>query len=298
MQDNKISKETKEGLFLAFFSFTFWGLTPIFFKLLQNVDAGEILFHRIFWSVIFLWIILSLKKDFSNLKLNLTNSKVKKQLLASGAIISANWLTYIWAITHNQILEVSLGYFINPLMSIMLGIFILKEKASFVEKVAIGIVALAVIYQIYMLGNLPMVSVILATSFPIYGLLRKQTNINSLQGLYVETKLMLPFGLLYFLYLVYAGENHFDGSFEMVNFLLFLAGLVTVIPLLTFSVAAKRLKYSTIGYFQYIGPSINLILAIFLYNEKLSYEKFITFSLIWFALFLVTYDNYNRRRKK
>lgn len=298
MQDNKISKETKEGLFLAFFSFAFWGLTPIFFKLLQDVDAGEILFHRIFWSVIFLWIILSIKKDFANLKLNLTNSKVKKQLLASGAIISVNWLTYIWAITHNQILEVSLGYFINPLISIMLGIFVLKEKARLMEKVAIGIVALAVFFQIYMLGNLPMVSVILAISFPVYGLLRKQTNINSLQGLYVETKLMLPFGLLYFLYLAYMGKNHFDGSFEMVNFLLFLAGLVTVVPLLTFSVAAKRLKYSTIGYFQYIGPSINLLLAVFLYNEKLSYEKFITFSLIWFALFLVTYDNYSKRRKK
>lgn len=298
MQDNKISKETKEGLFLAFFSFAFWGLTPIFFKLLQDVDAGEILFHRIFWPVIFLWIILSIKKDFANLKLNLTNSKVKKQLLASGAIISVNWLTYIWAITHNQILEVSLGYFINPLISIMLGIFVLKEKARLMEKVAIGIVALAVFFQIYMLGNLPMVSVILAISFPVYGLLRKQTNINSLQGLYVETKLMLPFGLLYFLYLAYMGKNHFDGSFEMVNFLLFLAGLVTVVPLLTFSVAAKRLKYSTIGYFQYIGPSINLLLAVFLYNEKLSYEKFITFSLIWLALFLVTYDNYSKRRKK
>lgn len=298
MQDNNISKETKEGLFLAFFSFTFWGLTPIFFKLLENVDAGEILFHRIFWSVLFLWIVLSFKKDFKSLKINLANSKVKKQLLASGAIISINWLTYIWAITHGQILEVSLGYFINPLISIMLGIFVLKEKASLMEKIAIFIVILAVVFQIYMLGNLPIVSAILATTFPIYGLLRKQTNINSLQGLYVETKLMLPFGLLYFLYLVYVGENHFDAKFEMENFLLFLAGFVTVVPLLTFSVAAKRLKYSTIGYFQYIGPSINLLLAIFLYNEKLSYEKFITFLLIWFALFLVTYDNYRKRRKK
>lgn len=293
-----LEKEQKAGLFYGLFTFIFWGIVPIYFKAVSSTPSYEVLLHRIVWSVVFLSFILLLKKDFTKALVLAKNKRVAKYLLASSIVIAFNWLTFIWAIEHNQIIETSLGYYINPLVTITFGILFLKEKPTFYQKIAIAIAFFAVCYQLYMLGSFPMVSIILAITFPIYGLLRKKVNLGSLVGLFIETLFLLPIALLFWFYLFITNHNHFSFTNDPnLAFLLMLAGVVTVLPLLAFNSAATRLKLSTIGYLQYISPSVSMLLAVFLYNEPLTKEKLITFSLIWIALFIVSLDTLKLKTK-
>lgn len=272
----------QKGIALALATFFMWGVFPIYFKFLADVGAAQVLAHRILWSAIILFALLYFGGKLRQVFRLLALKKVALNLLASGVLISINWWVFIWAVERGQILETSLGYFINPLFSILLGAIFLKEKLSKASKISLFIVVIAICVQIYDLGSLPFISLILPASFAFYGLIRKKVRVPSTHGLFVETMLTLPFALFYLLYLWSQGQARLD--FDSTGFLLAFSGVVTILPLLTFNSAAKYLRLSTLGFFQYLSPSISFLVAIFLYNEPLGALKFASFALIWVSL--------------
>ena len=276
-----MNKEQK-GIAFALSTFFMWGVFPIYFKLLADVGAVQVPAHRILWSAIILFALLYFSSKLRQVFRLLSIKKVALNLLASGVLISINWGVYIWAVERGQILETSLGYFINPLFSILLGAIFLKERLSKASKISLFIVVIAICVQIYDLGSLPFISLILPASFAFYGLIRKKVRVPSIHGLFVETMLTLPFALGFLLYLWSVGEARLD--FDSTGFLLAFSGVVTILPLLTFNSAAKYLRLSTLGFFQYLSPSISFLLAIFLYNEPLGMLKLASFVLIWASL--------------
>ena len=276
-----MNKEQK-GIAFALSTFFMWGVFPVYFKLLADVGAVQVLAHRILRSAIILFALLYFSSKLRQVFRLLSIKKVALNLLASGVLISINWGVYIWAVERGQILETSLGYFINPLFSILLGAIFLKERLSKASKISLFIVVIAICVQIYDLGSLPFISLILPASFAFYGLIRKKVRVPSIHGLFVETMLTLPFALGFLLYLWSVGEARLD--FDSTGFLLAFSGVVTILPLLTFNSAAKYLRLSTLGFFQYLSPSISFLLAIFLYNEPLGMLKLASFVLIWASL--------------
>ncbi|ASM37656.1 MAG: EamA family transporter RarD [Campylobacter sputorum] len=291
----KIKKETTKGLIYGLSTFIMWGVFPIYFKLLENVGAIEILAHRIIWSFVILIILLRVKNRLSNLKIILHNKKIVLMLFLCGLLIATNWGTFIYAIETDRILQTSLGYFINPLLSILLGAIFLKEKFSLAAKFSVFLVFIAICIQVISMGELPLISIILPLSFAIYGLLHKKINVPSLEGLFVETMLIFPIGLAYLTYLGIKGDGSFD--LNLNGILLIICGLVTIVPLITFNSAAIRLKLSTIGYMQYISPTLSMLIAVFLYNEELGISKIISFSLIWLGLFIISFDSIKRKKR-
>ena len=276
-----MNKEQK-GIAFALSTFFMWGVFPVYFKLLADVGAVQVLAHRILWSAIILFALLYFSNKLRQVFRLLSLKKVALNLLASGVLISINWGVFIWAVERGQILETSLGYFINPLFSILLGAIFLKERLSKASKISLFIVVIAICVQIYDLGSLPFISLILPASFAFYGLIRKKVRVPSTHGLFVETMLTLPFALGFLLYLWSVGEARLD--FDSTGFLLAFSGVVTILPLLTFNSAAKYLRLSTLGFFQYLSPSISFLVAIFLYNEPLGMLKLASFVLIWASL--------------
>ena len=276
-----MNKEQK-GIAFALSTFFMWGVFPVYFKLLADVGAVQVLAHRIVWSAIILFALLYFSGKLRQVFRLLSLKKVALNLLASGVLISINWGVFIWAVERGQILETSLGYFINPLFSILLGAIFLKERLSKASKISLFIVVIAICVQIYDLGSLPFISLILPASFAFYGLIRKKVRVPSIHGLFVETMLTLPFALGFLLYLWSVGEARLD--FDSTGFLLAFSGVVTILPLLTFNSAAKYLRLSTLGFFQYLSPSISFLVAIFLYNEPLGMLKLASFVLIWASL--------------
>ena len=276
----------KKGTIYAILAFTFWGLVPIYFKLVSHVDAFEVLIHRVLWSVVFLTILLFITKSFNNLVIILQNSKKLKILFISAILVSINWLTFIWAISNNMIMEASLGYYINPLISIILGYIFFHERITKIQLLAICIAFFAILYQIYSLGRLPAISLILAFSFAFYGLARKKVHVESVSGLLVETLLVSPFALLYLFYIASIDKNTFILPIDTTSLLLILAGFITIIPLIWFNSAATKISMLKLGFLQYIGPSISFLLALFVYNEPLNSDKLITFIMIWVALII------------
>lgn len=293
----KISQNENLGYFLALATFFMWGVFPIYFKFLDHVGAVQVLAHRIVWSAIILFFLLyfshKLKQVFRLLKIK----KVVLNLLMSGALISINWGVFIWAVERGQILETSLGYFINPLFSILLGWIFLREKLSLASKISLLIVFVAIGVQIYDLGSLPFISLLLPASFAFYGLIRKKVRVPSIHGLLIETMLTLPFASAYLVYLWQIGEAKL--AIDSTGFLLAFSGFVTILPLLCFNAAALRLKLSTLGFFQYLSPSISFLVAIFLYNEPLGMLKLASFVLIWagLAINIIASLNHKKGRK-
>ncbi|EPH08017.1 protein RarD [Campylobacter ureolyticus ACS-301-V-Sch3b] len=286
--------ETNIGFIAGISTFVMWGLFPLYFKLLRNVSAVEILAHRIFWSFVFVFFFILFSKKISSLKRYILNKKVVLTLTISGIFVSLNWGIYIYAVNSNQILEASLGYFINPLMYIILGMIFFKEIPSNLGKIAIFVVFLAILIQVISLGKLPFISLILPTLFALYGLIKKKLNVGSLEGLFIETFLLSILAFCYILIIQNNATGHFD--FGKTGFLLALSGCVTVLPLITFNIAAVRLKFSTIGFLQYISPTMTTMLAIFLYKEDFSIYKLISFALIWLSIALITIDSYKNNK--
>lgn len=294
---NNLSQQT-QGYIYAILAFSFWGLVPIYFKAVSSVSPTEVLSHRIIWSVLFLFGILVFTKQLSAFKILIRDIHKIKYLILSSLLVSTNWLVFIWAVTNNMLTEASLGYYINPLVNFALGIIVFKDRPTPAQLVAIFLAILAIVYQVIVLGSLPIVSLLLAFSFAFYGLIRKQVNLPSVSGLYIETLILFPLSFIYFIYLYSTGESAFhippnDG----VSILLLLAGVITVVPLLWFNAAATKISLIHIGFFQYIGPTISFSLAVFVYDEPFNIEKLTTFILIWTALLIFSVDAYRRRKK-
>lgn len=274
------------GVILITATFGMWGVFPIYFKWLDNVSPLEILAHRIIWSVVLLFLIIIFLGRLNALRRLLKIKKVILNLALSGALISANWGIFIYAVEAGHILETSLGYFISPLFSIFFGFLFLKEKLSKINQISLLIVFMAICVQIYALGRLPFICLLLPLSFAFYGLIRKKCPVPTYEGLFIETMLMTPFALIILAFIQISGGANFQ--INLTGFLLFFSGVITILPLLTFGAASKYLALSTIGFFQYISPSISFLIAIFLYNESFEAYKMLSFGLIWLSLGLST----------
>ena len=284
---------TQKGFILALVTFIMWGVFPVFFKFIQGISATEVLAHRIIWSSVILFIVLIVTKKLTSLKRIAKIKKVILTLAITGILIASNWGIFIYAINQNEILATSLGYFINPLFSILLGAIILKEELSWALKLSIFIVFIAIGVQIYALGKLPFISIMLPLSFALYGLLRKRLGVRTFEGLFIETMILSPFALIYLIYLSLVSNSEFGLNFNGI--MLFLSGFITILPLLTFNASTKYLKLSTIGFLQYISPTLSMLIAVFVYNETLDLYKIISFVLIWISLAIAAISNLRRK---
>lgn len=287
-------QQLKQGFIYALSAFLLWGLAPVFFKLLAEVNAFEVLAHRVVWSVLILALVVQLRRQWRAL-LALPRSTYKR-LFYSSAFVSVNWLVFIWAVAEGRILETSLGYFINPLISVLFGMLFLAERLRPWQVVALILATLGVLNQIVLVGHLPWVALVLALSFAIYGLLRKSVTIDPVLGLFVETLMMLPFALVYLAWLAWHEQLTFGSEGFTLDLTLAASGLMTTIPLLFFAAGAQRLTLTSIGLIQYIAPSMTFCLAIFVYNEAFSPAQLITFALIWTGLVVFSVEGLKQHR--
>jgi chloramphenicol-sensitive protein RarD len=290
-------RRTLHGAYFALTAYGFWGLAPIYFKFLAHVSPLEILCHRVVWSVFLLLGILTYMGDMSALRIG------KRKLglcLLTALLLSANWLIFISAIVDNRIVEASLGYFINPLVSVFLGMIFLRETLRPMQWLAVAIAAMGIAYQVVTLGVLPWISLSLAFSFGFYGLIRKRMNLHPVAGLTIETLMMLPPALLFLGWLYANGEMSFAQVDTKTSLLLMLGGIITSFPLLCFGAAVGRLSLTAVGMFQYLAPSLTLIVAVGIYAETFSINRQITFGLIWLALLVFSFEafHYHRRINK
>ncbi|MFT6030791.1 MAG: chloramphenicol-sensitive protein RarD [Oleiphilaceae bacterium] len=290
------NRELKIGLVCAISAFLFWGLVPIFFKQLASVSPFEIVSHRILWSTVILFVALALGKRLGFLKY--LSRKVLIALFFSSILMTLNWLIFIWAIGENKILSTSLGYFINPLVSVVLGLLFLKERLGLWQWLAVGLALVGVLNQLAWVGSLPWVALALAFSFAFYGLIRKQLAIHPVEGLFVEACYMLPLSLGYFYWLQAHEQMLFSNISTQIDLLLIAAGLVTVIPLLLFAAGAQRLNLNVVGMAQYITPTMSFIIAIKLYDEPFSAVQLVTFVFIWLGLIIFTIEGIVRGKLK
>ncbi len=288
-------KEQVAGVAAGAGAYILWGFLPLYWKLINHVPSEEILAHRMIWSFVFMLIVLMflrrIKKFVTELKELIANKKKLIGLLFAAIFITINWFTYIWAVNNNHVVEASLGYYINPLVSVLLGIVFLKERLSFWQIISFTFAAIGVSILTFNFGSIPWVAISLAVSFGLYGLLKKLTALGALTGLTIETMFITPVALLYVSFLVKDGSNSFVLSEPMTTALLFGAGVATAIPLLLFATGANRVSLSMIGFLQYIAPTIMLVLGVFLYNETFSQVHMISFIFIWIALAIFTLSN-------
>ncbi|WP_137168898.1 EamA family transporter RarD [Marinomonas sp. FW-1] len=287
---------SKSGILYALTAFTLWAIAPIYFKEMSFVPATEILAHRVIWSCVIVLVLIVLLRYTNALKKVLSSPKILMAMLISTLLIGLNWGTFIWAVQNNKMLSASLGYYINPLISILLGMIFFKDKLDKVRKAAVVLCFCAVVFEVIQFGSLPWIALILAMTFGFYGLVRKKIAVDSFTGMAIETAIMLPLALTYLILSPSPSANMFENS-ASVNWLLFAAGPVTMVPLMCFAAAANRVSMVTLGFFQYIGPTGMFFLAVFLYDEPLSAEKLTTFVLIWSALAMLIIDSIRRIRK-
>lgn len=286
----------KKGLIYVFGAYAIWGFFPIYFKLLQAVPAIQIVAHRISWSFIILLILVSLKGQLRNIRV-LISPRIILLYLAAGILLSVNWLTYVWGVNSGFVIETSLGYFINPLVSVLLGVVILREKLRPLQWLPVGLASAGVIYLTVQHGSLPWIALALAFSFGIYGLLKKIAPLKSLPGLTIETAgVFIPaLGFLIFSEIQQTGAfGHVD---VQTTFLLILAGLVTAIPLIFFASGAPLVPLSTIGILQYIAPTLQFLIGVFVFHEPFSYHQMIGFAIIWLALIIFSIEGLNARKQ-
>jgi chloramphenicol-sensitive protein RarD len=269
---------------------------PVFFKQLGAVPAVEIIAHRVIWAVPLLVVIMAFRKQLTEYWRAISSWDSVRWMLVSAALMSSNWLLYVWAVNSGQILAASLGYFLNPLLNILLGTLFLGEKLNRTQWFAVGVAAIGVaVLAAGALGTL-WISLSLAASFAIYGLIRKMAPVGSVPGLAIETSLLLPFSLAAAFYFAEQPAHPGWGSDARTTWILAAGGVITAVPLLLFATAARKLPYSVMGFIQYIGPTIQFLLGVFLYGEALSGPRLICFVLIWAALAIFSWDGIRRMR--
>ena len=271
-------------------AFATWGLVPIYWKLLTKVPAPEILAHRFVWTIVFLGVLLSWQQRWREVISNARSRRSALFCLGSGVMVGLNWLLFIWAVNIGHVLETSLGYFMTPLVNVLLGAIILRERLSAWQIASILIASVTVCILAFGYGHFPWIALGLCTSFGLYGLLRKQSGTAAIPGLFLETMFLLPLALIYLVLLAGRGALTFGPSHLSVSAILMTTGIVTAVPLVWFGYAARHLRLVTIGFLQYLSPSISFILGLFVYHETFTRQHFITFLLIWFALAFVSVE--------
>ncbi|WP_145407585.1 EamA family transporter RarD [Paenibacillus xylanexedens] len=272
------------GLVNAIIAYIMWGVLPLYWKLFNHVPAGEILSHRVVWSFVFMGILVAIQRRWGEMKRIMANRSQLLALTASGLLIAANWLIFIWAVNNGHVVETSLGYYLNPLLNVLLAVLFLREKPNRGQWLAIAIAGVAVLIIAIDYGRFPWVAISLAVSFGLYGLAKKKIKQDASVGLLSETAVVLPIALGYWIYLGIVGKTT-AWTLPTPMFLeLLLSGIVTALPLLFFARAAARLSLSTLGFVQYIGPTIMLVLSVFVFKESVSPVLLVGFGFIWIAL--------------
>lgn len=294
--DGSLQAGLRRGVGAASAAFVIWGLFPLYLRPLIHVPATEILAHRIAWCVLFVFGWLAWQGRVGEVRSAFANRPVLLRLLLTSALITINWLLYVWAISNGRVVEASLGYFIGPLFNVALGLIVLRERLNSWQWTAVGFAAAGVAWLTVATGGLPWVALTLASSFAVYGLVRKVIPVGAVPGLAVETLLVAPFAIVWLLWLEASGVATFGHGTVSVTLLLAGSGLVTALPLALFATGARLIPYSALGVIQYIGPSMQLLLGLTLYGEPFPPARAAGFALIWAGLIVFAADGFLRGR--
>lgn len=284
------------GALYAALAFALWGIFPLYFRQIASVPSGEILVHRIVWSLVFVLVVLTLRRQWAWVRPVLRSPKVLLAFAASAVLLSVNWLTYIWAVNSGHVIEASLGYFINPLVNVLLGYTVLHERLRPVQWLALGIAGAGVLWLAVLAGHPPWIALALAASFGAYGLMRKVASLGALEGLTLETLLLAPIAIAVLGVWMWHGTSVFPAPEAGTNLWLIAAGPITAVPLLLFAAGARQISLTTLGLLQYIGPTIQLAIGLWIFHEPFSAKRLMGFALIWAALALYSAEGWWRSR--
>ncbi|MGJ8528134.1 EamA family transporter RarD [Maritalea sp.] len=297
MTDENAARETKLGGISAVSAYILWGIAPLYFKLVGDISVYTIIAHRVIWAALFVALFLIMVNRIREILPIFQSKKSMVWLVFSTITITVNWGLFVWAVDNDQLLAVSFGYFINPLVNVAIGMVLLGERQNKLQALAIGIAVIAVAIQAVGLGGLPWISLTLAFSFGFYSYFRKTVEVGAAPGLLIETLLLVPFAVVLLIWLGPTNPIPVGDSTPSIWVLLMLLGPVTAIPLVLFSIGARRLRLTTMGIFQYIAPSIHFIMAVWLLGEPLGQLRLLSFVLIWVSLAVFTYDSVSRQAK-
>jgi chloramphenicol-sensitive protein RarD len=286
-----------KGVGYAIGAYTLWGVLPIYWKLIHSVPALEIISHRVIWSFVFVILIILISGRFADFKESIRDRKNIRPFILTAILLSINWFTYIWAVNAGYIVESSLGYFINPLVSVLLGVVFMKEKLRVWQWVSVALALVGIAYLTWRYGSLPWIGLTLAFSFAFYGLVKKKATLYSLQGITVETGIMGIPAIGYLLFLEATGKGAFGNQPPWVLVMLILAGVVTGLPLMMFSAAARLIPLSTLGFLQYIAPTMQFFIGVLIYREPFSPDRLVGFGVIWVALLIFSFEGFFARRQ-
>ncbi|HJF68482.1 EamA family transporter RarD [Staphylococcus kloosii] len=294
-----MNNEFKRGILFAFAAYFLWGVLPIYWDLIHGFGAFEILAYRIVFSMIFMVLIVIISNKTKSF-INNVNQLIKQPIqliaiIAAGYVITINWGTFIWAVTNGHVLQSSLGYYINPLISILLAFIFLKERFNKFEWIAIILAFIGVLYMTFEIGEFPYVSLLLAFSFGLYGLIKKLVPIDAISSITIECIVTAPAGIIYLWYVIQQGHNSF--GMNISSLWIVFSGAVTAIPLILFSAGAKRIPLSLTGFLQYIGPTLMFILGVFVFKEPFDIHQFITFIFIWLGIIVYSISQYLKIKK-
>ena len=281
---------SRRGLAAAAAAFSIWGLFPVYLHALSGVSALQVIAHRIAWSCLFLMTWLLLRGQLGLLSVTLARPALLARLAVTATLISTNWLVYVWSVTHNHIVDTSLGYYINPLVNVLFGVLVLRERLNRAQWIAVALAALAVLYLALLAGRPPWIAGTLAVLFSLYGLLRKVITVDALPGLATETLLLMPLAVAYLAWCQWNGSGALTTHDPGVAALLVASGLITAIPLFLFAYGARALPYSTVGVLQYIAPTLQLVCGVVLFGEGFDGALAAGFVLIWVALLIYAVD--------
>lgn len=286
-----------KGVLFALAAYILWGFFPLYFKAIQQVSALQILAHRIAWGFVFTLAVVLVLRQWKEFRASVFNRRTFLIYAGASVVLGINWFTYVWAVITNHVVESSLGYFINPIVSVLLGVIFLRERLRTFQWVAISMVTAGVVYLTITFGQLPWISLVLAVTFGFYGLLKKIAPLGALHGITLETAVLTIPSLVYLFIVNANGTGTFGHSTPLLDFLLVLSGPVTAIPLLLFATGARRIPLTTIGLLQYIAPTLQFLLGVLVFHEPFDQSRLIGFMIIWLALVLFSVENLLARRR-
>lgn len=289
-------RKMKKGILYGLGAYVLWGFFPIYWKVLHPVSALQVIGHRIGWSFIILLLYIFATKQWNDFRAAAFNAKTIGIYAIAGVLLSINWLMYVWGVNAGFIVETSLGYFINPLLSVLLGVIFLRERLRAAQWIPVVIAAIGVVYLTSVYGRLPWIALILAFSFGFYGLVKKLAPLGSLYGLTLETGIVFPIALIYLVVVQVNGTGAFLHDGTTIDLFLLGAGIVTTIPLLMFASAAKEIPLSMVGILQYVAPTLQFLIGVFLYKEPFDQSHLIGFGIVWVALVIFWVENYMAHR--
>jgi chloramphenicol-sensitive protein RarD len=287
-KNSQLSRESRSGLIAGVAAFATWGLIPVYWKLLSNLPALEILAHRFVWTTVFLIGLLSFQHRWPEVREATRSRRALLYCFASGLAISVNWLFFIWAVNVGRVIETSLGYFMTPLVNVLFGALFLRERLTRWQLVSVLLALVGVLNLTLGYGKFPWLAITLCISFGLYGLLRKKSGVRPIPGLFLETALLTPLAAAYLIYLLRAGHSALSSASWSFVLLLVSTGIVTGLPLVWFGHAARHLRLTTVGFLQYLAPSCSFFLGVFLYHEPFTRAHLVTFIFIWIALVIFT----------